>query len=104
MLDFTFPISQTANSAQAAVDYIYFKQLEEAEILVVNKVDLLKPKERKLVVEKLEARFPGKPLVLVSVRTGEGLEPLFEMLLGSDHVPQAMMEVDDDFYVKGARH
>ena len=40
------------------VQYIYRKQLEEAEVIIVNKVDLLEPEELTSLVDALRAEFP----------------------------------------------
>ena len=82
----------------ADVQYIFDKQLEEAELLVLNKVDLLSKPKRKAVIAWLEAAYPGKPIHAVSTATGEGLEAWFEVLLAQQSGPSALMEVDYERY------
>ena len=83
------------------VNYIYRKQLEEAEILVVNKVDLLKAGERKALRNRLGKEYPDKRILEVSARKGEGLEAWFEVLMRETSQPKAIMEVDYDVYAEG---
>jgi Ni2+-binding GTPase involved in maturation of urease and hydrogenase len=41
------------------VNYIYEKQLEEADLLVINKIDLLTADERMTLAGRIETMFPG---------------------------------------------
>jgi Ni2+-binding GTPase involved in maturation of urease and hydrogenase len=43
-----------------SVRYIYKKQLEEADILVLNKIDLISSKDREMLDEVIRAEYPGK--------------------------------------------
>ena len=45
------------------VRYIYKKQLEEADILIINKIDLLNDAELKKVKEQIEIEYAGKILL-----------------------------------------
>ena len=47
-----------------SVRYIYKKQLEEADILVINKADLLSGADLEKVTETVMAEYPGKTLLL----------------------------------------
>jgi len=44
-------------------NYIWEKQIEEAEILIVNKIDLISAKEYESMVQLVENRFPSKQLL-----------------------------------------
>ncbi|HEY3242712.1 MAG TPA: GTP-binding protein, partial [Phycisphaerae bacterium] len=57
--------------------YVYGKQLEEADIIVINKSDLLGPERGALLEEGLRKTYPDAEVYLVSARTGQGLEPWF---------------------------
>lgn len=45
------------------LNYIYFSQPAEADLLVINKADLLTPSERDAVRTYMSGLYPGKPLV-----------------------------------------
>ncbi|MEM6793771.1 MAG: GTP-binding protein [Acidobacteriota bacterium] len=62
------------------VSYVYRKQLEEAHVLVINKIDLLAEPRRRELRQALEARYPQARLFEVSARSGEGLDAWFEDL------------------------
>lgn len=46
--------------AEESVRYIYKKQLEEADLLILNKIDLLGSREREILDQTIRAEFPGK--------------------------------------------
>lgn len=80
------------------VGYIYRKQIEEAEIVVVNKLDLLTEEDVTDLLARIEANFPGKEVFLLSARTGEGLAKWAERITGAETAPQRLMEVDYERY------
>jgi G3E family GTPase len=82
------------------VQYIYEKQLEEADIIVVNKSDLLTPERGAALEAALKARFPMADVVTVSARSGDGLNTWFERLSGA-LAARTAMDVDYDLYADG---
>src|SRR5215472_6285655 len=54
--------------------YVYDKQLEEADIIVINKTDLLDSAKLEQLRSALAARYPKAQIVAISARTGEGAE------------------------------
>ena len=91
---------ETGRSFSPKVLYVYQKQLEEADIIVVNKSDLLTPDRRALLEQALTARFPQAEVVTISARTGEGMDAWFERLSGS-LASRPAMDVDYDLYAEG---
>jgi G3E family GTPase len=89
-------------SFSSRVLYIYDKQLEEADVLVLNKIDII-PEELRIQLEAMLAkRYPDAGIASVSARTGSGLEAWLERLLAtpvSDARPT--MEIDYDLYADG---
>jgi G3E family GTPase len=84
------------------VRYIYLKQLEEADLIVVGKSDLLSPAQRFELCAALEVRFPTARVWTVSSRTGENLEEWFDYLLeAAPPAPRPLMEVDYEKYATG---
>jgi hypothetical protein len=82
------------------VHYIYEKQLEEADLIVVNKSDLLKVADRDALEGALRQRFPQAEVLTVSARTGEHLDRWFDRL-GEQLASRAAMDVDYDTYAEG---
>jgi G3E family GTPase len=84
-------------SPQAA--YIFLKQLEEAQLIVLNKIDRLDTGAQQQLLELLGERFPDTPILPVSATTGLGFEPLIAALAAeSTHRP---LEIDYDTYAAG---
>lgn len=83
------------------VRYIYLKQLEEAEWIVINKLDLVGDRERAELREVLAERFPHARILEISAREGWHLEDWFEPLLESEMDVGRFMEVDYARYGDG---
>ncbi len=81
--------------------YIYRKQLEEADLIVVNKRDLLTQEQGHALRGALEAQFPKTRVFEVSARHGTGLESWFEFITSTSQTPRAIMEVDYEVYADG---
>ncbi len=54
------------------VRYIYMKQLEEAEMIIINKIDLLVADRLDSLRQGLAEQFPGRPVLEVSAREERG--------------------------------
>jgi Ni2+-binding GTPase involved in maturation of urease and hydrogenase len=85
----------------AKVVYIYRKQLEEADLIVINKSELLAPGQAAALRGALAAQFPQARIFEVSAREGTGLEGWFEVIAGAGLSPRAAMEVDYEVYAEG---
>jgi len=88
-------------SFSSKVTYIYRKQLEEADEIVVNKADLLDPEALESLKAALVRAFPAARVRHISCRTGEGLDGWFAALDDGTHDGRATMEVDYDVYAEG---
>ncbi len=76
--------------------YIILKQMEEADVLVLNKVDTLDAVEEESLVAEIEKRFPGKPVTVISGREGTGVDAWLEMLADAE-APVGMQKIDVDY-------
>lgn len=81
--------------------YVYRKQLEEADIIAVNKIDLIDAALRDRLAAALRESFPRAELFAVSARRGTGLETWFERILAAEGRDGAAMELDYDLYAEG---
>jgi len=81
--------------------YIWRKQVEEADLIVIAKTDLLDADRLDRVRARLALEFPGREILAVSVRTGAGIDDWFGRLLATEQVARATMEVDYDAYAEG---
>lgn len=83
------------------VVYVYRKQLEEAEILVINKIDLLDAAMRQQLLAVMKQAFPQAQIMQASATTGEGLAAWFDRVASGDLGSARSMEVDYDTYADG---
>lgn len=83
------------------VRYIYRKQLEEADYVVINKLDLVSEDRLAALRSALTAEFSPERIFTVSARTGEGLEVWFSAITDHEQVARRVMEVDYDLYADG---
>lgn len=86
----------------AKVAYIFLKQLEEADVICLNKVDTLAPAQRDELLAALRAEFPKAAVLAISAFTGEGYDEWLR-LLGAEVVDAGrnIAAVDYDVYAEG---
>jgi len=64
--------------------YLYDTQLKEADLILLNKCDLLGTRGREEALRWLEKRYPLAKTLAISAVTGEGLEALSQALITMD--------------------
>lgn len=82
------------------LDYIYLKQLEEAQVIVVNKKELLSPERATALLRNLKQRYPQSCVFLVSARNGEGLHEWWEYLQANSAKPSGVIDMDYQRYAE----
>ena len=83
------------------VEYIYRKQLEEAECIVVNKIDLADEALRTQLRQAIVREFPAARLFELSAREGIGVEAWCEAMLSDCSAAAAIADLDYDRYADG---
>lgn len=86
-------------SPQAA--YIFLKQLEEAQLIVLNKIDRLSDSEQTELLQLLSDRFPEKKIIAASGTTGQGFDEVISALAKDIPPSDQAMDVDYDTYAEG---
>jgi G3E family GTPase len=81
--------------------YIYEKQLEEADVIVLNKVDLLPEAELADIKASLAKRFPETQMFSISAMTGEGVDVWLDCVGQGNAAGRKITEVDYDTYAAG---
>jgi G3E family GTPase len=81
--------------------YVYGKQLEEADVLVINKIDTVATARLAALRAALRERCPRAVLFEVSAKTRAGLEPWFSHILAADDESRANLDIDYDEYADG---
>lgn len=83
------------------VVYVYRKQLEEADLIVLNKCDTLAEAEQSELEAALRRAFPQAELLRVSAKTGQGIEAWVDRVLAAEGSARPTMELDYDEYAEG---
>jgi G3E family GTPase len=81
--------------------YIFRKQLEEADAIVINRLDELPPEQVREIGDLVAAQFPGVPVLKVSARTGAGFEALTALLDQDGAFGRRILDIDYDTYAEG---
>ena len=92
---------QEGGNFSEKVVYIYRKQLEEADYIVINKTDLLLPEQVEELRTALSIEFPRSEVLGVSARDGSNLDAWFSRIEEGEQGRAPAMEVDYDLYADG---
>jgi hypothetical protein len=81
------------------VAYLFGKQMEEADTIVLNKIDLLSEKETNRLLSAIDDRYQGKKLIAVSARQGSGMDEwLDDLISGRPGANTVLSRIDYDRY------
>jgi G3E family GTPase len=81
--------------------YIFRKQLEEADAIVLNRIDELAPTQIEELSSLVSRQYPEIPLLRISARTGHGFEALAELLEQDGVFGRRILNIDYDTYAEG---
>jgi Ni2+-binding GTPase involved in maturation of urease and hydrogenase len=81
--------------------YIFRKQIEEADFVVINRIDELSADALNDLARRLDEQFPGRPILRMSAKSGEGFASLCDFLEQRGDFGQRVMDVDYDIYAEG---
>lgn len=84
--------------AQDNVAYLFNKQLEEAQLVVLNKLDLLPVEMLPTLTRQLQAHAPRADIVSYSAHSGSNLEELLGRWLSETSSQGQALELDYDLY------
>jgi len=83
------------------INYIYQKQLEEADYLVINKIDLMSTIEKAELKEFLKMKFPYFSQRWISALHKEGVKDWLEVMTTDVNVGTRELDIDYDIYADG---
>ena len=81
--------------------YIYRKQLEEADLIVISKSELLDAPAHEKLRARLAAEFPHAEILAVSVRENRGIAEWFTRIATGEQQARTTMDVDYEIYAEG---
>jgi Ni2+-binding GTPase involved in maturation of urease and hydrogenase len=82
-------------------EYIFRKQIEEADFVVLNRIDELSVETIRELTQLIQTNFPGLPCLQMSAITGDGFEAFCEYLDLKGDFGLKAMDVDYDIYAQG---
>lgn len=87
-----------------SIAYIFDQQIEEAGLLVINKVDLLTEAQNAILLDQASERWPEKTLLPQTSLSSTGVQPwLEEIEYGSAPIPEKGIPIDYARYADGER-
>ena len=92
---------EPGGSFSEKVIYIYNKQLEEADLIIISKCDLLEAGRLELLRAAISAKFPRKEISAVSARKGTNLDEWLRKIMSQAQPGGRAMEVDYTVYAEG---
>jgi len=95
-----FGLEKGGNFSEKVI-YIYHKQIEEADLVVISKSDLLDPAGLEALRAAITAKFPGKEILAVSSRNGTNLDAWFDRITSEEQAAGHAMAVDYQVYADG---
>jgi G3E family GTPase len=81
--------------------YVYDKQLEEADIIVINKTDIVGSTDLEQLRAALAAKYPKAQIVAMSARTGEGTKAWHGKMFTEEMDLREAPDVDYEIYAEG---
>ena len=82
-------------------EYIFLKQLEEADSIAINKIDRISDADQAELLELVRRRFPDANCFGLSSKTGTGFEDLIAAVEAEPIERNQMMEMDYVTYAEG---
>jgi G3E family GTPase len=94
-------LEEGARRLSPKVCYVYRKQLEEADIIIINKIDLLTPQRQELLRAGLAEQYPEATVYACEVRNDRGLDAWYEHVLTRSGRWADSMSIDYQTYGEG---
>ena len=94
-------LKETESAFPEEVAYLFEKQLEEADLIILNKCDLLESDETQRLVSAIQKRFPAKDVLVTSALKGDGMQSWLDILLsGRPGSNTVLGQIDYDKYAR----
>jgi Ni2+-binding GTPase involved in maturation of urease and hydrogenase len=94
-------LSGTQGGFSPKAQYIFKKQLEEADFIVINRSDELSVTELDELASLVAEEAPGIPVLRTSAKTGAGFDTMLEILEQRGDFGRRILEIDYDIYAEG---
>lgn len=81
--------------------YIFRKQLEESDIILISKTDLLSASELEKLKERVTMQYPDSEVMSISSVSKSGMEEWLKAVMNRTDAGKRLVEVDYDVYAEG---
>lgn len=81
--------------------YIFKKQLEESDLILISKTDLTDANSLLKLVEQTKINYPQAEVKTISSKTGEGIAEWLQLVMNSNESGKQLAAVDYDIYAEG---
>ncbi|WP_018626186.1 GTP-binding protein [Niabella aurantiaca] len=81
--------------------YIYRKQLEESDRILISKTDTIRPERLQVLTEKVKLAFPDHEVGTISARRGTGVKEWLDQVLQGTVSGSRIAAIDYDVYAEG---
>ncbi|NLZ51638.1 MAG: hypothetical protein GX892_00450 [Thermoanaerobacteraceae bacterium] len=79
------------------INYLFMKQLEEADIIVLNKIDLLSKEEKDDLIQFVKENFKNAEVLAVSAKENINIDKWIEMIFSKESAENTL-DIDYDIY------
>lgn len=93
--------SEKRSGFSPQAEYIFRKQLEEADFLMIGRHDQLTDAEIAELTESVSAAVGDVPVIPVSPKTGHGVSEVAAIIDSAAHSRRRLLEIDYDTYADG---
>ena len=93
--------NQRRSGFSPQAEYIFRKQLEEADYLMIGRSDQLSDEQIEELRSNLETVAPNVPVVAVSPKTGAGIDEVLGYIESPMTAGRKLLEIDYDVYAEG---
>lgn len=93
--------NETGGGFSPKAAYIFRKQLEEADAILINRIDELAVDAQEELTSLVQKEYPGVPVLRVSAKTGAGFTALSELLDQEGNFGRKILDIDYDIYAEG---
>jgi hypothetical protein len=95
----TLMLNEAETDFPEDVAYLFHKQMEEADIIVLNKIDLISGEETARLLKAIRGNFEGRRVIAVSAKEGNGMDHWIDDLLSSRPGANTVLrQIDYDRY------
>ncbi len=85
----------------ASAAYIFRKQLEESDIILISKADTVSEIDLDRLKEKVNLNYPDSDVMIISSKTSAGISEWLQQVMNRNDSGKRLVEVDYNIYAEG---